>query len=222
MEIIEQYQTEANTLAAQARTIKVADNLSYMVAGEFVKGLKDLRGKITDYFKPLKEAAYKAHKAITQKEAGELAPIDEADRMVRQSISAYLMAQEAIRKAEQERLEAEARVAAEKEKERLLKQAVKADAKGDAAKSTELIEKAEQVYVEPVFAASVVAKTSKIDNGSITTKKDIQVEVIDLKSLLQSILEGKAPLTVVEIKVNILKSWIKSSGVKEVAGIMVR
>src|SRR3990172_5848069 len=125
-----------------------------MTAGEFVKGLKELKDKIIDYFKPLKEAAYKAHKAITQKENDELTPIDEADRMVRQSISAYLMEQEAIRKAAQEQLEAEARAAATKEQERLLKQAVKADEKGDAEKSAELIEKAEQVYIEPVFAAS--------------------------------------------------------------------
>ncbi len=222
MEIIEQYQTEVNSLAIQAKTIKVIDNQSYLTAGEFCKGLKDLRGKITEYFKPLKESAHKAHKAITQKEAGELAPIDEADKMVRQNISAYLTKQEADRKADQEKLDAEAKAAAEKEKERLLKQAVKAADKGDVEKSDELIEKAERVYIEPVFAAQTVTKTVKLDNGSVTTKKDIQVEVVDVNALLKSICDGKVPLTVVEIKINTLKSWIKSAGVKEVAGCRIK
>ena len=126
MEIIEKFQEETNSLAVQATGIKVYDEPSYIAAGEFAKGIKDLKKRIIDYFKPLKEAAYKAHKAITQKESDELLPLEQADGIVRLAMTNYLERQHQAQLAKQAELDSEAKKAAEIKKERLLKQAVKA------------------------------------------------------------------------------------------------
>lgn len=221
IEIIEKYKAEADNLSAIAASIIVVDQNSYLSAGEFGKSLKLLRNKITDYFKPLKEAAHKAHKAITQKEAEELSPIDDADDIVRQAVTAYLNEQARLQRVEQARLDAEAKKAADAERERLLKQAVKADEKGNAEKAEALIEKAEQVYVEPVFALPTVAKTVKTTAGNMTAVKDIKVTVIDKKAFAAAIGAGLIPITCFEEKAGVLKSWVKSAGLKQIAGCRV-
>lgn len=211
---------EALTLKGQAQAIAVTDHISYQAAGEFAKGLKELKKKVTEYFEPLKEAAHKAHKAVTQREKEELKPIEDADQLIRQGMSAYLNEQERIRKEEQRKLEAEAKIAADKERERLLSLAVKNEEKGEDEKAAEYLKKAEQVYVEPVFAAPV-EKTIKTDAGNITAAKDVRVTVIDIKALVSAVAVGQVPITIIDIKQSTLKSWLKSSGIRTVPGCKV-
>jgi len=99
------------SLKETAQTIAVVDNESYLLAGQFAKDIKDCKSKVEAYFKPLKDAANKAHKAITQREAEELKPLKEADTIIRGQISVYLSEQERLRKEAQAKAEA---VAAER------------------------------------------------------------------------------------------------------------
>ena len=82
-----QLKGQAVSLRESAQSIAVTDEKSYLFAGQFAKDIKDCKSKILDYFKPLKEAAHKAHKTITQREAEEIKPLDEADTIVRKGIS---------------------------------------------------------------------------------------------------------------------------------------
>ena len=73
MEVMEQeFKQEALTLKEQVTAISVTNIETYASAGELGKNIKTLREKVVDYFKPLKDAAFKAHKTITAKEAEEL------------------------------------------------------------------------------------------------------------------------------------------------------
>lgn len=104
---------EALTLPEQAKAIAIRDQASYDIAAGFKKDLAGWRKRIVEEFAPMKEAAHKAHKAITAKENEYLGPILQAEGMVVVAIKRWADEQERIRMAEQRRLEEEARKAAE-------------------------------------------------------------------------------------------------------------
>lgn len=212
-------------LYAQGKAIAITDEESYKRAGEFLIQLKNMRKVITDYFKPMKDAAYRAHREITAKEKAETDKIDGADGLVRMHIKGYLCEVEKKRREEQARLEEEARKKSAIEQERLLKRAERAEGRGDGETASELIERAAESVPEPVFAIPEIDKTVKIgDAGSITTKKDIEINIINLSDLIAGVASGKIPETVIQIKESILKSWIKSAGKRgsEVPGVLIK
>ena len=225
-----EFETKSLTLLETAHSIKVTDEESYKVAGDFLKGVKDSQKKVKDFFSPLKDAAHKAHKAITSKESESLTPLKEADQMVRDTVGTYLDEQEKIRQEEQRKLDLAAKKQADKEKADLLKRAgnVKTESKRE-----ELLDKAEDVVEEIVHADHAVEKTTSFaGGGGITRKKDIKVEVIDAKALIAAIASGAVPTTVIEIKDNKLKAYAKAAGlkakdipgciIKEVSGVAIR
>ena len=96
---------EALTLPVQARSIVISDQETYTAAATFKITLADMRRKIVDEFKPMKEAAHKAHKAITSKEAEYLAPVTEAEGILISSLKAWQAEQERLQRIETARLQ---------------------------------------------------------------------------------------------------------------------
>lgn len=228
----ETVESQALEISEQAKTLKVLDEETYIEAGEMLRTLKTMKNKVTDFFAPMKAKSYAAWKEICAKENEAVRPLDEADKLVRVEAGKYLEEQERIRKEAQRKAEEEARIAAEKEKQKLLEQAVRAEEKGKAEKAEALLEKAEMVYQEPIAVPSAVQKTTRLEVGSVTRKSDIQVIVSDQFLLVKAIVEKKIPITVVDFKLNTIKSWVKTSGIingdipgliiKEIQGISVR
>lgn len=109
---------EALTLPQQARAIVIKDQATYNEAATLKISFSQWRKKIVDEFAPMKEAAHKAHKAITAKEGEYLAPVTEAEGILKTAIIRYQDEQEAIRRTEQRRLEEVARQAAEADRQR--------------------------------------------------------------------------------------------------------
>ncbi len=119
----------ALTTLEQANQVLVKDNRDYENAGWMRREIKTAVKNITDYWKPLKDAAYAQHKALVARETEMLNPLKQADKIVESRMLDYYREQERIRReAEQERLrqEAEARRAAE-EAARLLEEASQAE-----------------------------------------------------------------------------------------------
>ena len=135
-----EFKEESLTLKQQASAIQVKSVESYASAGELGKSMKELRQKVVDYFKPLKDAANKAHKALTTRENEELKPIDEAITILRAEMNKYTADQERIRKVAEDKLKAEQEAIAAKERERLLKAAIKAEDKGNGGKVAKVAE----------------------------------------------------------------------------------
>ena len=216
-------QGQALSLKERANLISVVDEVTYLMAGQFAQDIKNHKNKIIAYFKPLKDAAYKTHKSITQREAEELEPLNVADEKVRESITLYLDEQERIRKEKQAEEEIKKIKDAEKKQDKLLERAATAEAKGDLEKAEILLDKAEDVYPEPAIVPSVVQKTTKLNFGSITRKTDTQVTVTDQLLLIKAIAEKKAPVTIVEFKLGTIKTWVKTAGIKkgEIPGLLI-
>ena len=201
--------------------LKVLNQEDYILAADTLKTIKEWKSKIEDYFAPIKKSAYDTWKGITAKETEALKLINKADLIVRNEVKKYLTEQERIRQEEQRRLEREAAEKARKEQELLLKQAEKAEIKGKSEKAEELLEKAEAVYAEPVFAAKTVDKTTKLDNGSITMLKDIEVVIVDRGAFLRFAIDN-LPEAIIDINTNKLKKYIKDMKIKTLIGVAIK
>lgn len=144
----------------------------------------------------------------------------DAENIIKRGMLAYQGEQERLRRAEEARL----RDLAEKERQRLERQAAKADEQGKAEKAEDLREQAESLPV-PVVAHSAPQV------AGISTRENWSAEVTDMRALLQGVIDGKVPevaviadMKVLNAQARALKSAMNYPGVKAVCekGISAR
>ncbi len=179
---------EALTLPEQAKAIVITDAASYQVAANFKITLAGWRKKITDEFKPMKDAAHKAHKAITEKEGSYLKPITDAELLLRTSLVKWQDEQERIRRAEQMRLEAEARQRAEAERQQ----------REEAALQEAIAVGSDEVFVEPApIEAPVIAAPTYEPVKGLGIKRTWAARVDNMRELCAAIGRGEVSTTYV-------------------------
>lgn len=118
-ESVETIKADLAPVVARASAITVKTPEQYAEASDFLKAVKGAQKRVTDFFGPMKSKAHEAWKAITTTEAATLKPLQDAEAQVKRVLVTYQTEQEAIRQAEQRRLQAAADEAARKERERL-------------------------------------------------------------------------------------------------------
>lgn len=209
---------EGLTIYNKTVNITVKSDEDYKEVAELAKKVKSKISEVETFFKPMVQAAFQAHKEIKNKENEFLRPLEDAQANIRQALNQYATEQEAKRRAEQQRLEAIARAEAEKERLKLLKQAEKAALKGKEVQAEDLKTQAENVYAEPVFAPAV--KSVELDNGKISTVKDIEIKIMDRNLFLQFAIEN-LPDAVIDINLIALKKYIKAMKIKSMAGLSI-
>jgi hypothetical protein len=101
-----QLENKAIISAEKAKALVVKTSEQYLEATEFLKGIVVLTKEITNTFKPMKEAAHRAHQEVVKQETKLLAPLKEADMILRRLMQGFNTEQERARTAEQQRLEA--------------------------------------------------------------------------------------------------------------------
>ncbi len=192
------------------------------VAGGYLVYAKLYIKTIEAHYKPLKDAAYKAHKAITTQEKADLSVIEVAANLLAKKRSAWKTEQDRIEREEQDRLEAEERERAKAEQDRLLQEAVDSE---DQDEAEEKLEESEKVYAKPVYVEKKVEKTSHIGNSGATSTwiEDVKIEVTDIKALCQAVWTGQVPVTCVEFKPGKLKTFVKSMGIEpgQIKGLQI-
>ena len=149
---------EKNTkyLTEEAKAIVISTQDHYEKANEFLRAVKGLQKEIHATFDPIVSAAHKTHQEATSKRKEHLDPAISAERVVKGKMIAYDDKMEAIRRAEQRRIDAKAREEEERKRKQLEKRAEEWAAKGKEAKAEELQEQAEEVeVVAPVVAPKV-------------------------------------------------------------------
>ena len=126
--------------------IKVITNADdYKHAGEWWKAGRDMMAAIDNAYDSIIAAAHKAHKEAVAKKKYFYEPVEQATKRVKRLMADYDAEQERIRKAEQLRLEAEARA---REEERKLNEAI-AVAATDPVQADAIME--ETIIVAPVI-----------------------------------------------------------------------
>ena len=167
-EIVDEQQLsrDVTDIEFQAESLVIQTDEDYAFAGEFGKMLKKKASQVTTFFKPMKDSAYQAHKAVCDREKAMLTPLRNAEKTVKQVMSAYI--------AEQER-------AAEAERERKIQEAATLEAAGDADGAEAAFEEAAIMDDAASYAVVPAAATPKV--SGVSTSKDWEIVEIDPKAV---------------------------------------
>lgn len=168
----QQLTQEVTDIEFRAESFVIQTPEDYEAAGEFGKLLKRKAAEVTGFFKPMKDSAYQAHKAVCDREKAMLTPLKNAEKIVKKTMGDYLMEQERIRREAEEA----ARRAAEEERERKLKEAMALEAAGDKEGAEAAVEEA--VVMDEATGYSVPAPVKSKVSG-VSTSKDWEITSID-------------------------------------------
>jgi len=206
-------------LLETAKTLVVNDYDDYVNAGKFRSQLKAELDGWVGKFEPLRLKTKAAYDEVNAEKKRVCDPYEQAIKVVGTAINAYATRLENERRAEQAKAEAKAKADAEVERQKLLERAAAAKTE---SKQDELLERAENVYVEPVIVERQIEKMVKTEDVKMVQRKEIEVSVANMGLLCMEIIAGRVPPTVLDIKLQILKSWIKAAGIKSCPGLHIR
>lgn len=168
---------EVMSIDDQAKALKVVDSPSYIAAGELWKAIKGIRAKVAEAFDANIKKAHELHKSLVAEKKRHDAPLDEAERMVKQSMSQYDLEQERKRREEQARLEA---IARKEEEDRRLMEAIAAEEEMNRIGMTkdEVAQETAAILETPVSVAPIVIPkaTPKLAGGPVyQTRWDYEI-----------------------------------------------
>jgi hypothetical protein len=73
----------------QLSAVEISNQGEFSMASEHLIGLRALKDKMVDHFKPMKSASYAAHKAIIAQEKSEIGPVDSEIAEISAKLTAY-------------------------------------------------------------------------------------------------------------------------------------
>ena len=181
--------SKVTTSLDYAKSLQITNDTICQEAIDYEHGLSALIKEIEATFGPHKEAAHKTWKGLVAEEKRHVDPVEEAKRLIKSKRITYDTEQTRIRKAEEARLQAEARRLAE---EAALRDAITAEAEGRP-------EEAEAIISEPVSVPIVtIAKTTPSAGVGGAIREVWSAEAYDLHALVAAIVEGKASIGLIE------------------------
>lgn len=207
------------SLLNKAKSLEVTSPEGFVAAGTFRGELKAELDMWIDKFEPLRLKTKASYDEVLAQKRRVCEPYEQAIKIVGVAINAYATRLENERKAEQAKAEAKAKADAEIERQKLLERA--ANAKTES-KQEELLERAENVYVEPVQVARKIGRMIRTEDVKMIQRKEIEVSIADMVLLCAEIGDGRVPATLVDLKLGVAKSWVKSAGIKSCPGLDIR
>jgi len=185
----------------QARAMVITDQATYNAVVEMRVQLKALRDAIEEAHREPKEAKYQDWKAEVAAEKSELAPVQEVEGVLKALTFAWDAAQEAARRAEQARLEAEARKKVEDE---ALAAAEAAQAAGAGAQEVEAI------LETPIVAPPVVAPKAYVAAPRMAGRESWSGKVTDFQALIRFVAANPAFQNLLQVNQTALNQLARS------------
>ena len=214
-EIVDEQQLsrDVTDIEFQAESLVIQTDEDYAFAGEFGKMLKKKASQVTTFFKPMKDSAYQAHKAVCDQEKAMLTPLRNAEKIIKQAINIY----DAEQKRKRREAEEAARRAAEAERERKMREASELEAAGDNEGAEAAFEEA--AIMDDAASYAVVPATAAPKVSGVSTSKDWEIVEIDPKAV---------PLAVAGVEIRpvdkaaVMRLIRTSKGQIEIPGITYR
>lgn len=214
-EIVDEQQLsrDVTDIEFQAESLVIQTDEDYAFAGEFGKMLKKKASQVTTFFKPMKDSAYQAHKAVCDREKAMLTPLRNAKKIIKQAINIY----DAEQKRKRREAEEAARRAAEAERERKMREASELEAAGDNEGAEAAFEEA--AIMDDAASYAVVPATAAPKVSGVSTSKDWEIVEIDPKAV---------PLAVAGVEIRpvdkaaVMRLIRTSKGQIEIPGITYR
>lgn len=167
---------EVTGIERQAEAFIVETESDYQLAVEFGRALKQKTAEVKAFFKPMKDSAHQAHKAICDRETAMLKPLTNAEKIIKASCGSFLQERERKRREAEEA----ARKAAEAERERKLAEAAEAEAAGNDAAAEAAFNEA---CIMDEASSYSVAPAEKPKAAGAVTSKDWEIESIDQRAV---------------------------------------
>lgn len=200
----EQLQSQALTLAEQARALRVIDQQSFDLAADKLRGVVALRKEIQGHYKPLKDAANEAHKRICDAERSMLAPVQEAESVLKQSVASY----ETTIRRQREEAERKAREEAERARlEEIEREIEAAEASGASPEEVQTIIETPVVIPTPRVVAPAVQHTPA---RGVTTVQTFSAEVVNIMALCRAIADGAVSANLVAPNMSALNQMARA------------
>lgn len=168
---------EVSDIELRAEAVVIENDDDYRAAGEFGVTLKTKAAEVMEFFKPMKDLAYKAHKSVCDREKAVLAPLKSAEATLKKAMGAYSAEKERKRREE----EAAVRRAAEAERERQLQKAVELEEQGDADGAEAAMMDAEVMDQAAAYSIQPAAAQQKVQG--VSTSKDWEIVSVDEKAV---------------------------------------
>jgi len=199
-----EFEQQALSWPQKAKAITIVNQESYNLAAGLLINIADLEREIIAHHKPIKDAAFAAHKAAVAAEKKLLDPLTEAKGIIKRGIGVWEMEQERIRQEEQRKAAEEAR---KREEEARIALAIEAEKQG----ATE--ETVEEIIQTPIpMVAPVVAPTFKRAAG-VSARQAWKWRLVD---------ENKVPREYLIIDEKKINSIVRAMGAKaNIPGIEV-
>ena len=199
-----QIEIEVSNISQQAMAMTVTDIVSYQEAGRVLLAFDKMKKNIVVYFKPLKDAADKAHKAICDREKEELAKLSPGLNYLNKAMTVYNLAEATKRREEEERLR---QIAVKAEEEERLQAAIQAEKEGEPEVAEAIL--SESVYVPPPIVETQAPKISGLTMQTIWRWRVTNFNLIP-KEYLKSIVDDDK----VDGAVKSLESKTKITGIE--------
>ena len=202
----------------EAESIIIETDDDYKTAAEFGRALKRMAAEVMAFFKPMKDAANKAHKEVCDREKTMLSPLKNAEKILKDTMGRYSIEQERKRRE----LEEQMRRQAQEEADRKLAEAIAAEESGDkehAASSMLDAQMIDQVSRSSAFEIERPkadgAYTSKdweiveVDNGAVPLAiQGVCIRPVDTAAVMRLIRASKGSIQIPGV---IYKETVKMS-----------
>ena len=191
---------EVRPVLEDAALLQVTTPEEYTNAGNFLKTIKAAQKKVTDFFGPMKQKAFEAHKEITKQESAMVGPLRDAEQKIKSSMLTYQSQEERKRFEAQRKAQEEADKKAMAERARLEREAAK-------LKTPELKEQRLEMAAAVVAPVVSVASVIPVINGQNIVKrwraKVVNVDAVPREWMIvnQSALDAFARSTKGAVKV---------------------
>jgi len=197
---VEIIRAEVRPVLDAARAIVVTDEATYGTAMEIAAKASGAAKHVEEVFRPAREAAHKAWKAVTETVASFVGPLDEAKRTCTTKAVRWRQVEETKRQAERRALEDAARKEAE---EARLRAAVVLEESGAKALAQRVLD--EPIKPLPVEAAAPIRSVARE-----TIRANWQVEVVDFAALVKAVAAGTVDMDVLQPNMTVLRARAKA------------
>lgn len=201
----EPVEEKALTIADQAKAVKVFDSATYTAAGVLWKSIGDMIKEVKETFDPICDATHKAHDAATKKRSKYLDPLTAAYKSVKGLMSAYDQQQEAIRQAEQRRLEEIARKE-EAERRRVELERLEAERKAEAERLLEAAAAAEKAgnndQAEELVSEAIIVNSDAVMEAAAIQAEPVYVPPVVIPRAVPKMAGGPVYRTVTKFRID--------------------
>lgn len=198
--------SETAAIVEVAGATTIVTQQDYEAAASTLREVKRLQKKVKEYWEPLRVAAKSSYDGVLAKKKQMTEPLEKAEGILKGAMSGYTTELEKKRKAQEEAI----RRAAQMEADRMIEEAVAAEAAGDAAGAAAAMEEAE-VMDEVAASGKVIASAPKaagvsqskawkivsIDTEKVPVKVGaVEIRPVDQAAVMRLIRESKGTVQI--------------------------